>query len=251
MHASHADALRAARQGRQHKTNEHTTNLISSLAYARYSCTDCLPPFLPAVAAAYCDFKGSCRTAPVKDDRKGRNIDRLSSISLPNTWRSYHRWCRSTSFNAGGMIGPLLGTEQGQFSDLYTITKTLILPRQAKDRQVDVMKPYCFAGFAASLCLPTQGFRGAAQINGTAPFLSCLSRAWLGSLPYERWLLKQTWLGFAGAIAACYGVLVLAYAKGCAPPSPPREQKKPGEAQNDEKDEGEDNEQTALVTADV
>ena len=34
MHASHADALRAARQGRQPKTNEHTTNLISSLAYA-------------------------------------------------------------------------------------------------------------------------------------------------------------------------------------------------------------------------
>ena len=35
MHASHADALRAARHGRPPKTNEHTTNLISSLAYVK------------------------------------------------------------------------------------------------------------------------------------------------------------------------------------------------------------------------
>lgn len=34
MHASHADALRAARQGRTPQTNEHTTNLISSLVRA-------------------------------------------------------------------------------------------------------------------------------------------------------------------------------------------------------------------------
>ena len=67
MHASHADALRAARQGRQHKTNEHTTNLISSLAYAiaRYSCTHCLPPFLLAVAAAYYGFKGYLAEPPL------------------------------------------------------------------------------------------------------------------------------------------------------------------------------------------
>lgn len=59
-----------------------------------------------------------------------------------------------------------------------------------------------------------------------------------------------------GAIAACYGLLVLVYAKGCAPPPPPREPNIPEllQASGEEEDDmsfEKDDERAALVTVDV
>lgn len=58
-----------------------------------------------------------------------------------------------------------------------------------------------------------------------------------------------------GAIAACYGLLVLVYAKGCAPPPPPREPSKPAALQTKGEEEDisfeKDDERAALVTVDV
>lgn len=55
-----------------------------------------------------------------------------------------------------------------------------------------------------------------------------------------------------GTIAACYGILVLAYAKYCAPPPPSmsRERKRSTSEKGAQEPDGDD-EETALVTADV